>query len=208
MARFSESANIASKFGTSVDDIGQAMEGTAEQIIMDWSNEGIELMRQQIINNSRVKGRSTLAQSFSVQVVGNSIQVVTTDEYAKVYDYIDKGVKGLKGNKAPNSPYKFRNLGTPKEMINSFKGWAATAGITNVKKTTLSYKGKNKKKAVSDQERAAKTLATWTKIGGIKPKNFISKAVNKKRVNELADSLSKALSQTITLNIVNGNNNN
>jgi hypothetical protein len=93
-------------------------------------------------------------------------------------------------------------------MINSFKGWAATAGITNVKKTTLSYKGKNKQKAVSDQERAAKTLATWTKIGGIKPKNFISKAVNKKRVNELADSLSKALSQTITLNIVNGNNNN
>jgi hypothetical protein len=208
MARFSESANIASKFGTSIDDIGQAMEGTAEQIIMDWSNEGIDLMRQQIINNSRVKGRSTLAQSFSVQIVGNSIQVVTTDEYAKVYDYIDKGVKGLKGNKAPNSPYKFRNLGTPKEMINSFKGWAATAGITNVKKTTLSYKGKNKKKAVSDQERAAKTLATWTKIGGIKPKNFISKAVNKKRVNELADSLSKALSQTITLNIVNGNNNN
>lgn len=208
MARFSESANIASKFGTSIDDIGQAMEGTAEQIIMDWSNEGIELMRQQIINNSRVKGRSTLAQSFSVQIVGNSIQVVTTDEYAKVYDYIDKGVKGLKGNKAPNSPYKFRNLGTPKEMINSFKGWAATAGITNVKNTTLSYKGKNKKKAVSDQERAAKTLATWTKIGGIKPKNFISKAVNKKRVNELADSLSKALSQTITLNIVNGNNSN
>lgn len=208
MARFSESANIASKFGTSVDDIGQAMEGTAEQIIMDWSNEGIELMRQQIINNSRVKGQSTLAQSFSIQVVGNSIQVVTTDEYAKVYDYIDKGVKGLKGNKAPNSPYKFRNLGTPKEMINSFKGWAATAGITNVKNTTLSYKGKNKKKAVSDQERAAKTLATWTKIGGIKPKNFIIKAVNKKRVNELADSLSKALSQTITLNIVNGNNNN
>lgn len=207
MARFSESANIASKFGTSVDDIGQAMEGTAEQIIMDWSNEGIDLMRQQIINNSRVKGQSTLAQSFSVQIVGSSIQVVTTDEYAKVYDYIDKGVRGLKGNKAPKSPYKFRNLGTPKEMINSFKGWAAVAGITNVKKTTLSYKGKSKKKAVSDQERAAKTLATWTKIGGIKPKNFISKAVNKKRVNELADSLSKALSQTITLNIVNGNNN-
>lgn len=208
MARFSDSANIASKYGTSVDDIGQAMEGTAEQIIMDWSNEGIDLMRQQIINNSRVKGQSTLAQSFSVQVVGSSIQVVTTDEYAKVYDYIDKGVRGLKGNKAPKSPYKFRNLGTPKEMINSFKGWAATAGITNVKKTTLSYKGKSKKKAVSDQERAAKTLATWTKIGGIKPKNFISKAINKKRVNELADSLSKALSQTITLNIVNGNNSN
>ena len=56
MARFSESANIASKFGTSVDDIGQAMEGTAEQIIMDWSNEGIDLMRQQIINNSSEKG--------------------------------------------------------------------------------------------------------------------------------------------------------
>ena len=152
MARFSESANIASKFGTSVDDIGQAMEGTAEQIIMDWSNEGIDLMRQQIINNSRVKGQSTLAQSFSVQVVGSSIQVVTTDEYAKVYDYIDKGVRGVFKNKAPKSPYKFRNLGTPKEMINSFKGWAATAGITNVKKTTLSYKGKSKKKAVVEVE--------------------------------------------------------
>jgi hypothetical protein len=207
MAKFSDSASIGSKYGTSVEDIGQAMEGTAEQIIIDWSNEGIDLMRQQIINNSRVKGQSTLAQSFSVEVVGSTIQVVTTDEYARVYDYIDKGVRGVFKNKAPKSPYKFRNLGTSKEMINSFKGWAATAGITNVKGTTTSYKGKNKKKAVSDQDKAAKTLATWTKIGGIKPKNFISKAVNKKRVDELATTLSKALSQTITLNIVNGNNN-
>ena len=208
MARFSESANIASKFGTSADDVEQSVKGTAEQVIMDWSNESIELMRQQIIKTSRVKGQSTLAQSFSVQVVENGIEIVTTDEYAGVFDYIDKGVQGLKGKKAPRSPYKFRNLGTPKKMIDSFKRWAATAGITNVKKTTLSYKGKNKHKAVSDQEKAAKTLATWTNIGGIKPKNFIKKAVNKKRVDELANNLGQALGKTITFKIVNGNNNN
>ena len=72
----------------------------------------------------------------------------------------------------------------------------------NTGKTNASFKGKSKNKALSDQERIAKTLATWTKIGGIKPKNYIEKAANKKRIDQLADSLSKALGKTITVQLI------
>ena len=200
MAKFSDIEALVKKYGTT--DVELAIEGTATDVVLRWNNEGIELMRKQIVNNSRVKGRSTLAQSFTPVVDGNSIKVLTTEEYAGVYDYIDKGVKGLTKNKAPRSPYKFKNLGTPQAMIDSFKKWSATAGITNVKNNTLSFKGKKRQTALSDQQSAAKQLAVMTKLGGIKPKNFISRAINRKRIQELSNDLSVALGKTITFQII------
>ena len=86
-------------------------------------------------------------------------------------------------------------------MIDSFKSWSAQAGVIAVKGAKASFKRKTKKKAMSDQERIAKTLAVWTKIGGIKPKNYIEKAASPKRVKQLADTLSKAIGRTITVNL-------
>jgi hypothetical protein len=88
-------------------------------------------------------------------------------------------------------------------MVDSFKKWSAQAGVIGVKGTKASFKGKSKKQAISDQERIARTLAVWTKIGGIKPKNYIEKAASPKRVKQLADTLSKAIGRTITVNIIN-----
>jgi len=51
-------------------------------------------------------------------------------------------------------------------------------------------------------------LAVATKIGGIKPMNFISKADNPKRTKELARNLAAALGKAMAKNIkisINGN---
>lgn len=203
MAKFSASYNIGSKFGTNAADIEQAVEGTIEAITTQWMNEGMKLMSDHLQRTSKSRSNN-LGQSLfltPVDISGDNytFKIATPLEYA---DYIDKGVKGLYKNKAPKSPYSFKNLGTPKEMVNSFKGWSAQAGVVKVGKTNASFKGKSKNKALSDQERIAKTLATWTKIGGIKPKNYIEKAANKKRIDQLADSLSKALGKTITVQLI------
>lgn len=202
MAKFSEAENIASKFGTATEDIEQAVDNTIEGITMAWMNEGMNLMNVQLQKTSKSRA-NTLGQSLfltPVEVAGDSFtfKIATPLDY---YDYVDKGVKGVYKNKAPKSPYKFKNLGTPKKMIDSFKSWSAQAGVIGVKGTKASFKGKTKKKAVSDQERIAKTLAVWTKIGGIKPKNYIEKAASPKRVKQLADTLSKAIGRTITVNL-------
>lgn len=202
MARFSEAYNIASKFGTATEDIEQAVDNTIEGITMAWMNEGMNLMNVQLQKTSKSRA-NTLGQSLfltPVEVSGDTFtfKIATPLEYA---DYVDKGVKGVYKNKAPKSPYSFKNLGTPKAMVDSFKKWSAQAGVIGVKGTKASFKGKSKKKAVSDQERIAKTLAVWTKIGGIKPKNYIEKAASPKRVKQLADTLSKAIGSTITVNL-------
>ena len=204
MARFSEAYNIASKFGTATEDIEQAVDNTIEGITMAWMNEGMNLMNVHLQRTSKSRA-NTLGQSLfltpvEVAVDTFTFKIATPLEYA---DYVDKGVKGVYKNKAPKSPYSFKNLGTPKAMVDSFKKWSAQAGVIAVKGTKASFKGKSKKQAVSDQERIARTLAVWTKIGGIKPKNYIEKAASPKRVKQLADTLSKAIGRTITVNIVN-----
>ncbi len=202
MARFSEAYNIASKFGTATEDIEQAVDNTIEGITMAWMNEGMNLMNVHLQQTSKSRANN-LGQSLfltPVEVSGDTFtfKIATPLDYA---DYVDKGVKGVYKNKAPKSPYSFKNLGTPKAMVDSFKKWSAQAGVIAVKGTKASFKGKSKKKAMSDQERIAKTLAVWTKISGIKPKNYIEKAASPKRVKQLADTLSKAIGRTITVNL-------
>ena len=202
MARFSEAYNIASKFGTATKDIEQAVDNTIEGITMAWMNEGMNLMNVHLQQTSKSRANN-LGQSLfltPVEVSGDTFtfKIATPLDYA---DYVDKGVKGVYKNKAPKSPYSFKNLGTPKAMVDSFKKWSAQAGVIAVKGTKASFKGKSKKKAMSDQERIAKTLAVWTKISGIKPKNYIEKAASPKRVKQLADTLSKAIGRTITVNL-------
>jgi hypothetical protein len=215
MAKFSEAQNIASKFGTATEDIEQAVDNTIEGITMAWMNEGMQLMNTHLQRTSKSRANN-LGQSLfltPVEVAGDTFtfKIAVPPKQAQYADYVDKGVQKspkLRGgktntavNKAPNSPYKFKNLGTPKAMVDSFKSWSAQAGVIAVKGTKASFKGKTKKKAVSDQERIAKTLAVWTKIGGIKPKNYIEKAASPKRVKQLADTLSKAIGRTITVNL-------
>lgn len=207
MAKFSEAQNIASRFGTVTEDIEQAVDNTIEGITMAWMNEGMQLMNTHLQRTSKSRANN-LGQSLfltPVEMTGDSFtfKIAVPPKQAQYADYVDKGVKGVYKNPAPKSPYKFKNLGTPKKMIDSFKLWSAQAGVIGVKGTKASFKGKTKQKAMSDQERIAKTLAVWTKIGGIKPKNYIEKAASPKRVKQLADTLSKAIGRTITVNIIN-----
>jgi hypothetical protein len=202
-------AAIGAKFGESIKDYTKASENIIEAIVMEHCNEGIRLMSKQIKSKARTGQASTLAASMSnvpVQVSATKFQVntISTEYYA---DFVDKGVKGVKNKgKAPRSPYSFRNLGTSKSMIESFKDYIARTGSKSMNKKTLIRKNKKKQSDLITKE--AKQMAVATKIGGIKPMNFISKADNPQRTKQLAASLAVALGKAMAKNIkisINGN---
>lgn len=202
-------AAIGAKFGESIKDYTKASENIIEAIVLQHCNEGIKLMSKQIKSNARTGQASTLAASMSnvpIQVSATKFQVntITTEYYA---DFVDKGVKGVKNKgKAPRSPYSFKNLGTSKAMIESFKDYIARTGSKSMNKKTLIRKNKKKQSDLITKE--AKQMAVATKIGGIKPMDFISKANNERRTKQLAQSLAAGLGKAMSKNIklsINGN---
>lgn len=197
----SSATQIGKRYGQSTADFTTSSKDAATQVVLDWTNEGIALMSAKIRSKARTGSASTLAQDMTpkVQAIsgGVSVKVVSMQDYA---DYVDKGVKGLRKNKAPNSPYKFKNLGTPPKMIASFKQYIARTGTTSIKGKQLIQKNKKKQNDVITQ--AAKQLAVATKIGGMKPMNYKKAAVNDKRVTQLAENLSVALGQVLIGKIV------
>ena len=193
---------LGQKFGQSVNDFTQASENILEKVLMDYCNVGIELMRKEIRKKARTKGASTLAQAIinkPAKTTADSI-IVPTVSQVSYYDYVDKGVKGVynKG-KAPKSKYKFRNLYTPPDMIKSFKEYIARTGSKSMKGKSLIRKNKKKQANIIDE--AAKQMAVATKIGGIKPMNYIEKANNPKRTKELSKAIRIALGEGIKFSI-------
>lgn len=204
-------AAIGAKFGESIKDYTKASENIIEAILLEHCNEGIELMSKQIKSKARTGQASTLAASMSnvpIQVSATKFQVNTISS-VDYWDYVDKGVQGFKTQtKAPTSKYKFKNLGVPKKMWKSFIDYVARTGAKEINGITTSRKGKTKIKGIKDNIKIAKQLAVATKIGGIKPMDFISKADNEQRTKQLAQSLAAGLGKAMAKNIklsINGN---
>jgi hypothetical protein len=189
---------IGNRFGTSANDFERTNKTDLEKVVMNWTNQSIAIMRKIIQTKSKVRGGASLAQDLEPQVYqsNNSVgaRIITSADY---YDYVDKGVKGITKNKAPKSPYQFKNLYTPPAMIESFKRWAAAAGIKSVGNRTLSFKGKKREKALDDQTKVAKQLAVFTKLGGIKPMNYIEPATNEKRIKVLTKDITVVMTKNI-----------
>ena len=194
MARFSEAANLATKFGTK--DAGEAVEGTVEAVTLEWMN-GVSKSMQTILQKNSKSRRNKLAQSLFPTILQGStptnikVGITTTESY---YDFVDKGVQKspkLRGgkpnpttNKAPNSIYKFKNVGTSKAMVDSIKGWTSFAGAN-----------------AAD----AKRIAYFVKRGGIAPKNYIKGSVTRQSLQELNSNLTIALGEVVKVQLVNYN---
>jgi len=203
---------IGQKFGESLSDFTQASENILEQVLMDYCNTGVELMRKEIRKKARTKGASTLAEAIinkPAKTTADSIIVPTVSQVA-YYDYVDKGVKGVYNkSKAPQSKYKFKNLYTPPKMIESFKEYIARTGMKTFKnnqgkRKSLYKTNKETKKKTARMDmiqKAAEGMAVATKIGGIKPMNYIEKANNPKRTKELSTVIRIALGQGIKFSI-------
>ena len=206
-----QGTTIGNRYGSSVTNFAKDLESGANKIMLDWANDSIAIMRKILIRKTRIKDRGKLIadlapKPFPMDASGNfKIQIVTMQDH---WEFVDKGVKGVKSSaKAPNSPFKFRNLGTPDSMVNSFKQYISALGLKTAKikgKSTRLYKTTNKKKVAKMDAitEAAKGMAIATKISGIKAVNYVEPAVGKKRLNILSKAMSKELGRRITASII------
>lgn len=190
--------DIGSKYGSSVDNFEATAKSGVDKIMLDWANESIGIMRKIITSKARTRQASTLAADLVPKPIANGIQIVTMQDY---WDYVNQGVKGVfnKG-KAPNSDYSFKNLGVPPDMLASFKEYIARTGSKGLKKQSLIRKNKKKQADIITKE--AMSMAVATKIGGIKPMNYVEPAVGQKRLKVLNKALSKELGNKIKLAII------
>ena len=199
-----EGTAIGNRYGESAENFKKVLGQSADKIMLEWANESIAIMRKIITRKSRTKQASTLAadlvpKPFPIDANGNlRIEIVTMQDY---WQFVDEGVKGVynKG-KAPNSPFSFRNLGVSPDMLSSFKQYIARTGSKGLRKQTLIRK--NKKKQADLITKEAMAMAVATKIGGIKPMNFVEPAVGKKRLKILSQSMSKEIGKRVSASIV------
>ena len=194
----SAATNIGSKYGSSLDTFTKDLKSGVDAVFLKWAEDSIGIMRKVITSKARTRQASTLASDLYPNVIDNGIQIVTTQNY---WEFVDEGVKGVfnKG-KAPNSKFSFKNLGVPREMLNSFKQYIARTGSKGLRKQTLIRK--NKKKQADLITKEAMSMAVATKIGGIKPMNYVEPAVGPKRLKMLNKALSKEMAVKIKLAII------
>jgi len=194
----SAATNIGNKYGSSPDTFTKDLKSGVDAVFLKWANDSILIMRKIITSKARTKQASTLASDLYPNVIDNGIQIVTTQNY---WEFVNEGVKGVfnKG-KAPNSRFSFKNLGVPKDMLESFKQYIARTGSKGLRKQTLIRK--NKKKQADLITKEAMSMAVATKIGGIKPMNYVEPAVGAKRLKMLNKALSKEMAVKIKLAII------
>jgi hypothetical protein len=194
----SAATNIGNKYGSSLDSFTKDLKTGVDAVFLNWANGSIEIMSKIIKSKARTKQASTLASDLAPKPIPNGIQIVTTQNY---WEFVDEGVKGVfnKG-KAPNSRFSFKNLGVPPDMLNSFKQYIARTGSKGLRKQTLIRK--NKKKQADLITKEAMSMAVATKIGGIKPMNYVEPAVGAKRLKLLNKALSKEMAVKIKLAII------
>ena len=190
--------DIGSKYGSSFDNFEATAKSGVDKIMLDWANESIGIMRKIITSKARTRQASTLASDLVPKPIADGIQIVTMQDY---WDFVNQGVKGIfnKG-KAPNSDYSFKNLGVPPDMLASFKEYIARTGSKGLKQQSLIRKNKKKQADIITKE--AMSMAVATKIGGIKPMNYVEPAVGQKRLKVLNRALSKELGNKIKLAII------
>lgn len=131
---------------------------------------------------------------------------------AKYYDFVNKGVKGVK-SKTPNSPYSFKNIGVSRSMLKNIASWVDRNGIrrNDVSITKRQAKRESLSKMVSEASKKksiAYAVAVNIKKKGLKKTGYFDSAVDSYFGKDFAVSVSKIIGQDIKVLIrQNGNNN-
>ena len=135
---------------------------------------------------------------------------------AKYYDFVNKGVAGIRNKRANAGKYKFKNPFPNRKMASSIISWLnlARKQSTNVNKPTTTLERKRKKLATmlteaENKKRLAYAISSKIKRDGLKATYYIDKAMKSVFNTEFSAAVAQALDTEITIQIraINGSNN-
>lgn len=133
----------------------------------------------------------------------------TNSKAAKYYDFVNKGVKGVKSN-SPNSPYAFKNIGVSRAMLKNIYSWVNRNGLrgNDVAITKRQAKRQSLSKMVSEASKKkslAYAIAVNIKKRGLKQTRFFDNAVESYFGN-FSNEVAKVIGQDVKV-LIYGNNN-
>jgi hypothetical protein len=130
---------------------------------------------------------------------------------AKYYDFVNKGVKGVKSG-TPNSPYSFKTLGVSQGMQANILSWIRRNNIRgDVALTKRQAKRQSLSTMVSqskNQKSLAYAVARGIKKKGLRKTGYFDNAVNSIFGGDFTSAVSKILGQDIRILIRQDGNNN
>lgn len=162
--------------------------GLETAIEKELNNLGVNLVDdlQESARPYRASGQLEQDIKFEVRETakGFSFQLIMAD----YYDFLDKGVKGTKENRAPKSPYSYNQKQPPSIDIANWLRTKSLEGVVQGGKRT-------------PKERLAWIIAKSIKEKGTKPTNFYTSVVNDKYLDFFRSSLIAASGKIITLEL-------
>lgn len=129
---------------------------------------------------------------------------------ANYYDFVNKGVKGLRSGEPANSPYKFRKLSAPKVMVDAILGWLKTNNISakiedqprNLSALQAKREGLRK---LDPQQNLAYAISKNIKKRGLPYSGFFDKAITSVYGVKFVEQVSKVLGVDMQVQILQGN---
>lgn len=196
---------INSGFLDRIGTTGKFETFVAESLLEQYGAE-FKLVLTQYIKERQLVGSGALSDNINPEVSedGKTLTISVLD----YYDYVNKGVQGVKNSKnAAGSPYKYKNYGMNEEGRSSIKNYilSGKAKVRNIRNDKaagigLESKGIRQKPKKSLLDSQVDNLIYMIKKYGIKKTNYFDDAVNKVFANWAVD-MAAALGEDIKLNL-------
>lgn len=150
-----------------------------EKVLAQYGAEFAIKVREKL-NQAQNVASGKLSDNITPEIVTEATSVVLKIRLLDYYDYVNKGVKGVKSSRnAPGSPYQYKNLGMSAEGRKSLRMYieSGKAKIDVAKNQKGGLIG-NEKKKKSLIDAKVDTLAYLIKAFGIKGSKYFEKAFN------------------------------
>jgi hypothetical protein len=122
------------------------------------------------------------------------------DQSAKYWDFVNKGVRGIRSGQPASSPYQFRKLSAPPVMVEAIKGWLRVNGIAarnEDQREDLSRLQQKRRNIAAEQDPQgdfAYAIALAIKRRGLPYTGYFDQAVNAYFGKTFAQAVAKAAS--------------
>lgn len=129
---------------------------------------------------------------------------------AGYYDFVNKGVKGLKSQKPANSPYSFKKYSAPPVMVKAIYGWLVRNNISarNEDQTRNLSALQTKRQSLREldpRQGLAYAIAKNIKKKGLPYTGFFDKAITSVYGTKFVELVAQAIGVDVQVQILQGN---
>jgi len=179
---------------------------TVEELLARYAGEFIIAVRENLDKRGKVSTGALQDGVDSGEVISEGgkytleIGYDKNDPAAKYWDFVNKGVRGIRSGQSASSPYQFRKLSAPPVMVEAIKGWLRVNGIAarnEDQREDLSRLQQKRRNIAAEQDPQgdfAYAIALAIKRRGLPYTGYFDQAVNAYFGKTFAQAVAKAAS--------------